>query len=119
MGEQKMSETFLKPKETVIEKTREAKPGFFGYRNGGFAVKPLPRKEKKLSFPKAAFVKSLMRETTGLKPYELRIIDLLKSSGVKVDKKARKYAKKKLGDFTKAKKKVVELQALINEKKSF
>ncbi|RUP43022.1 ribosomal protein L36e-domain-containing protein [Jimgerdemannia flammicorona] len=58
------------------------------------------------------FVRDLIREVTGFAPYEKRIMELVKNSK---DKRARKLAKKKLGTFLRAKKKVEELSNVIAE----
>lgn len=47
-----------------------------------------------------------------LAPYERRVIELLRNSK---DKRARKLAKKRLGTFGRAKRKVDELQRVIAE----
>ncbi|KAH0542249.1 60S ribosomal protein L36 [Glutinoglossum americanum] len=49
-----------------------------------------------------------------LAPYERRVIELLRNSK---DKRARKLAKKRLGTFGRAKRKVDELQRVIAESK--
>jgi hypothetical protein len=49
---------------------------------------------------------------SSLAPYERRVIELLRNSK---DKRARKLAKKRLGTFGRAKKKVDELQRVIAE----
>ncbi|RUS15113.1 ribosomal protein L36e-domain-containing protein [Endogone sp. FLAS-F59071] len=58
------------------------------------------------------FVRDLIREVTGFAPYERRIMELVKNSK---DKRARKLAKKRLGTFLRAKKKVEELSNVIAE----
>jgi large subunit ribosomal protein L36e len=50
--------------------------------------------------------------SSSLAPYERRVIELLRNSK---DKRARKLAKKRLGTFGRAKKKVDELQRVIAE----
>ncbi|KAJ4151445.1 hypothetical protein LMH87_012146 [Akanthomyces muscarius] len=52
----------------------------------------------------------VVKEVAGLAPYERRVIELLRNSR---DKRARKLAKKRLGTFGRAKRKVDELQAVI------
>ncbi|ROT40040.1 ribosomal protein L36e [Sodiomyces alkalinus F11] len=61
---------------------------------------------------RTAFVRDIVREVSGLSPYERRVIELLRNSQ---DKRARKLAKKRLGTFGRAKKKVDELQGVIAE----
>ncbi|PKS06408.1 hypothetical protein jhhlp_007156 [Lomentospora prolificans] len=61
---------------------------------------------------RTAFVREVVKEVAGLAPYERRVIELLRNSR---DKRARKLAKKRLGTFGRAKKKVDELQRVIAE----
>ncbi|KAL0634159.1 ribosomal protein L36 [Maublancomyces gigas] len=61
---------------------------------------------------KTAFVREIVKEVAGLAPYEKRVIELLRNSK---DKRARKLAKKRLGTFGRAKRKVNELQQVIAE----
>ncbi|OZJ03382.1 hypothetical protein BZG36_04486 [Bifiguratus adelaidae] len=67
-------------------------------------VKPSYKKGKLGNRTK--FVRDLVREVCGFAPYERRVMELLKNSK---DKRARKLAKKRLGTFVRAKKKVEEL----------
>lgn len=61
---------------------------------------------------RTSFVREIVKEVAGLAPYERRVIELLRNSR---DKRARKLAKKRLGTFGRAKKKVDELQRVIAE----
>jgi len=61
---------------------------------------------------RTAFVREIVKEVSGLAPYERRVIELLRNSK---DKRARKLAKKRLGTFGRAKRKVDELQRVIAE----
>ncbi|KAL7268521.1 ribosomal protein L36 [Rhizina undulata] len=61
---------------------------------------------------RTAFVREIVKEVAGLAPYEKRVIELLRNSK---DKRARKLAKKRLGTFGRAKRKVDELQGVIAE----
>ncbi|KAI0600212.1 ribosomal protein L36e [Biscogniauxia sp. FL1348] len=61
---------------------------------------------------RTAFVRDVVKEVSGLAPYERRVIELLRNSR---DKRARKLAKKRLGTFGRAKRKVDELQRVIAE----
>jgi hypothetical protein len=53
---------------------------------------------------------SMLTLPSSLAPYERRVIELLRNSR---DKRARKLAKKRLGTFGRAKRKVDELQGVI------
>ncbi|KAI9729597.1 MAG: 60S ribosomal protein L36 [Cirrosporium novae-zelandiae] len=61
---------------------------------------------------RTAFIKDVVKEVSGLAPYERRVIELIRNSK---DKRARKLAKKRLGTFGRAKAKVDELQRVIAE----
>ncbi|ERF70995.1 hypothetical protein EPUS_03274 [Endocarpon pusillum Z07020] len=61
---------------------------------------------------RTAFVREIVKEVAGLAPYERRVIELLRNGK---DKRARKLAKKRLGTFGRAKRKVDELQGVIAE----
>jgi len=58
------------------------------------------------------FAREIVREVCGLAPYERRVIELLRNSK---DKRARKLAKKRLGSFGRAKRKVDEMTKIIAE----
>ncbi|CAD6575571.1 hypothetical protein HO133_008746 [Letharia lupina] len=80
--------------------------------------KTTPRESSRISRTKGhlskrtAFVREIVKEVSGLAPYERRVIELLRNSK---DKRARKLAKKRLGTFGRAKRKVDELQGVIAE----
>ncbi|KAH9825388.1 60S ribosomal protein L36 [Teratosphaeria destructans] len=61
---------------------------------------------------RTAFVREVVKEVAGLAPYERRVIELLRNSK---DKRARKLAKKRLGTFGRAKRKVDEMTKVIAE----
>ncbi|EGC42812.1 60S ribosomal protein [Histoplasma capsulatum var. duboisii H88] len=60
------------------------------------------------------FVRDIVKEVAGLAPYERRVVELLRNAQ---DKRARKLAKKRLGTFGRAKRKVDEMQGVIAEAK--
>ncbi|CCX05046.1 ribosomal protein L36e [Pyronema domesticum] len=61
---------------------------------------------------RTTFVREIVKEVAGLSPYERRVIELLRNSK---DKRARKLAKKRLGTYGRAKRKVDELTNVIAE----
>ncbi|GKT55357.1 60S ribosomal protein L36 [Colletotrichum tofieldiae] len=61
---------------------------------------------------RTSFVRDVVKEVAGLAPYERRVIELLRNSK---DKRARKLAKKRLGTFGRAKRKVEEMTRVIAE----
>lgn len=73
-------------------------------------VAPRPSQRKGRATKKATFVRELVKEVSGLSPYERRIIDLIRNFG---DKRARKFAKKRLGSQKRAKGKVDQMGAII------
>ncbi|RJE27073.1 60S ribosomal protein L36 [Aspergillus sclerotialis] len=86
--------------------------------NKGHKTTPLHTPKTRISRTKGrstrrtAFVRDIVREVAGLAPYERRIIELLRNTQ---DKRARKLAKKRLGTFTRGKRKVEDMQRVIAE----
>ncbi|CAL5873803.1 uncharacterized protein PFLUO_LOCUS8086 [Penicillium psychrofluorescens] len=86
--------------------------------NSGRKTTPLNTPKNKISRTKGqssrrgAFVRDIAREVVGLAPYERRVIELLRNAQ---DKRARKLAKKRLGTFTRGKRKVEDMQRVIAE----
>ncbi|KIW26184.1 60S ribosomal protein L36 [Cladophialophora immunda] len=100
-----------------MAKERTEKSGIIVGLNKGHKVTPIDNKprisRRKGSLSKrTAFVREIVKEVAGLAPYERRVIELLRNSK---DKRARKLAKKRLGTFGRAKRKVDELQRVIAE----
>ncbi|KAG8819897.1 hypothetical protein FRB91_008988 [Serendipita sp. 411] len=85
--------------------------------NKGRVVTSIPRvarpahRKGKLS-ERNKFVRSIVREVVGFSPYERRVLELLRNGK---DKKARKLTKKRLGTLLRSKRKVEELQTIIQE----
>ncbi|CDK28340.1 unnamed protein product [Kuraishia capsulata CBS 1993] len=61
---------------------------------------------------RTAFVRDIVREVSGLAPYERRVIELIRNAG---EKRAKKLAKKRLGTHLRAKAKVEEMNKIIQE----
>ncbi|EWC46294.1 60S ribosomal protein L36 [Drechslerella stenobrocha 248] len=85
--------------------------------NKGYKVtrrdsKPRISRTKGKSSKRTLFVREIVKEVAGLAPYEKRVIELIRNSK---DKRARKLAKKRLGTFGRAKRKVDELTRVIAE----
>ncbi|CUM66196.1 uncharacterized protein PRCAT00003854001 [Priceomyces carsonii] len=70
----------------------------------------------KISYRKGAlskrteFVRNIVKEVSGLAPYERRLIELIRNSG---EKRAKKLAKKRLGTHKRALRKVEEMNQVI------
>jgi len=75
-------------------------------------LRPKPSRRKGASTHRVKFIRDIIREVAGYAPYEKRVMELLKNSK---DKRARKLAKKRLGTFARAKRKVEELSNIIAE----
>ncbi|KAJ3242352.1 hypothetical protein HDU78_001413 [Chytriomyces hyalinus] len=93
------------------------KSGLFVGLNKGRAVTPRVTREKPANriggtSKRTTFVRSLIREVAGFAPYERRVMELIKNSK---DKRARKLAKRRLGTFLRAKKKIDDLSNVIAE----
>jgi large subunit ribosomal protein L36e len=83
-----------------------------GHQTTPHVSKPRIGRSKGRLSKRTAFVRDVVKEVSGLAPYERRVIELLRNSK---DKRARKLAKKRLGTFGRAKAKVDELQGVIAE----
>mmetsp|Transcript_19748 Transcript_19748/g.33853 ORF Transcript_19748/g.33853 Transcript_19748/m.33853 type:complete len:97 (+) Transcript_19748:34-324(+) len=69
-------------------------------------VAPRPSTRKGTLGKRTAFVRSLVREVVGFAPYEKRILELLR---IGKDKRALKFAKRRLGTHLRAKRKRDEM----------
>ena len=77
------------------------------------AIKPSRSKGRKSE--QSVLVRSLIREVVGFAPYEKRCLEMLRND---FDKKALKYAKRRLGTHFRAKKKREELQEIIRARRA-
>ncbi|EAW10210.1 uncharacterized protein ACLA_046760 [Aspergillus clavatus NRRL 1] len=104
------------PVETVV--MAQERSGIVVGLNKGHKTTALDTPKTRISRTKGqssrrtAFVRDIAREVVGLAPYERRIIELLRNTQ---DKRARKLAKKRLGTFTRGKRKVEDMQRVIAE----
>ncbi|KAJ3202681.1 60S ribosomal protein L36 [Entophlyctis luteolus] len=101
----------------TFRQLKAPKSGLFVGLNKGHIVTPrVPREKpsnrKGAHSKRASFVRSIVREVAGFAPYERRVMELLKNSK---DKRARKLAKRRLGTFLRAKKKIDHLTTVIAE----
>lgn len=78
------------------------------------AVAPKISYKKGVLSKRTSFVRGVVREVSGLAPYERRLIELLRNSG---EKRAKKLAKKRLGTLKRAKAKLEEVTEIIAEQR--
>jgi large subunit ribosomal protein L36e len=83
-----------------------------GHQTQPLQLKQKPSQQKGVLRKRTKFVRDLVREVVGFAPYEKRVMELLKNSK---DKKAKKLAKKRLGTLRRAKHKIDDLSAVIQE----
>lgn len=87
--------------------------------NKGHKVTKLPKTERPARRrgqlnKRVKFVRDLVKEVCGLAPYEKRLIELLK---IQKDKRALKFAKRRLGSHKRGKKKREEMQGVLQAQK--
>eukprot|EP01061_Rhynchopus_euleeides_P001064 TRINITY_DN1074_c0_g1_i1.p1 TRINITY_DN1074_c0_g1~~TRINITY_DN1074_c0_g1_i1.p1 ORF type:complete len:120 (+),score=60.66 TRINITY_DN1074_c0_g1_i1:58-417(+) len=100
-------------KETLPKEVNGCRRGL----NKGFKVTKIaktlnPAKRQALQKVKLAAVREVILETAGLSPYEKRITELLK---VQREKRALRFAKRRLGSFQRGKKKREIVQNLMRQ----
>ncbi|XP_003388843.1 PREDICTED: 60S ribosomal protein L36-like [Amphimedon queenslandica] len=83
----------------------------------GKKVTPIAKKTRPSSMKgrlgkRVKFVREIVKEVCGLAPYEKRMVELLK---VQKDKRALKFAKRRLGTHRRAKKKREEMQKYLQQ----
>eukprot|EP00397_Hematodinium_sp_SG-2012_P065850 GEMP01096907.1.p2 GENE.GEMP01096907.1~~GEMP01096907.1.p2 ORF type:complete len:109 (+),score=31.93 GEMP01096907.1:65-391(+) len=88
--------------------------------NKGFVVTKITRKPKPSTFrgkgkthPRVKLVREIIREVAGFAPYERRMMELIKIGSAATQKRALKFAKKRLGTHKRGKKKRESLQEAI------
>ncbi|KAF8467669.1 60S ribosomal protein L36 [Kalaharituber pfeilii] len=96
----------------VVQKTGIARGINAGYKLEVREPKPRISRTKGRLSKRTTFVREIVKEVAGLAPYEKRVIELIRNGK---DKRARKLAKKRLGTFGRAKRKVDDLQRVIAE----
>merc|ERR1712000_650996 len=114
MGTINSSRQQIRQPPAKMAKEATQKSGIAVGLNKGHQVTPItpkPRisRRKGLLSKRTAFVREIVKEVAGLAPYERRVIELLRNSK---DKRARKLAKKRLGTFGRAKRKVNDLHVM-------
>lgn len=72
-----------------------------------------PSRRKGRLNPKVALIRQVVRSVAGFAPYEKRVIDLLKAGGQNPQKRAWRFAKKRLGTHRRAKAKVAEMSGVM------
>merc|ERR1712076_149599 len=89
--------------------------------NKGFVVtkveaKARPAARRKLR-ERAKNVKHIIKSVSGFAPYEKRAMEMFKVGNTKMDKRARKFLKKRLGSIKRGKAKSQLLQEMTRKKK--
>eukprot|EP00920_Eleutheroschizon_duboscqi_P009378 GHVT01021540.1.p1 GENE.GHVT01021540.1~~GHVT01021540.1.p1 ORF type:complete len:111 (+),score=25.42 GHVT01021540.1:77-409(+) len=72
-----------------------------------------PSRRKGRLSPRTRLVREVIREVAGFAPYERRIMELLKIGTAATEKKALKFAKKRLGTHKRGKAKRAELHEAV------
>nr|AAP80812.1 putative 60S ribosomal protein L36 [Griffithsia japonica] len=75
---------------------------------------PLKRRQSKPQSPRLQVVRSVINEVCGFAPYEKRVIELLR---IGKDKRALKFAKKRLGTHLRAKRKREQMAEALRSKR--
>jgi len=81
------------------------------------AKKATPVTRKGRLGEKLKLIRGVVREVVGWAPYEKRIMEILKGGGNNPNKRAWRFAKKRLGTHRRAKRKVTEMADVINKSK--
>ena len=72
-------------------------------------VRAKPSHKKGKLGPRVEFIRKVIREVSGLAPYEKRVIELIKGGGSNGPKRATRFLKRRLGSLKRAKRKFAEL----------
>eukprot|EP01099_Mayorella_cantabrigiensis_P002881 TRINITY_DN229_c0_g1_i4.p1 TRINITY_DN229_c0_g1~~TRINITY_DN229_c0_g1_i4.p1 ORF type:complete len:111 (-),score=31.30 TRINITY_DN229_c0_g1_i4:156-488(-) len=73
-----------------------------------------PSSRKGVVTKRARFTRDLIRDVVGFAPYERRIIELVRNG---LDKRALRFAKKRIGTHTRGKRKRDEMNAVIRKQR--
>ena len=92
--------------------------------NKGFVVtKNLARRarhstRKGLMPERIVLLTKTIKSVAGFSPYEKRALEMFKVGNTKLDKRAKKFLKKRLGTWSRANRKTEEIQTLLKKKKN-
>ncbi|XP_065912060.1 large ribosomal subunit protein eL36-like [Dysidea avara] len=87
-----------------------APPKYQGHKVTPHNPRARPSRRKGIQSKRVKFVRDIIKEVVGLAPYEKRIIELLK---IGKEKRALKFAKKRLGTHRRGKRKREEMKATL------
>lgn len=94
----------------VVDQEKQKTGLSIGKGKGHKTTKLWKQKIKKKKTDKMNLVSGVIKEIVGFSPYEKKIQELLKNEK---DKKARRFAKKKLGSYKRSKSKIEEMSQII------
>ncbi|KAL3933317.1 MAG: hypothetical protein SGBAC_010453 [Bacillariaceae sp.] len=89
-----------------------AKGASSGHQSTEREVKPKAARRKGASGKRTLLCREIAREVVGLSPYELRILDMIKTGGSAADKRIYKFAKRRLGSHKRAIQKREDIKAV-------
>jgi len=69
-----------------------------------------PSRRRGVQSVRVKLIRGVIREVAGWAPYEKRLMEILKGGGANPQKRAWKFAKRRLGTHVRAKRKVSEMQ---------
>ena len=100
---------------------RPARTGLaFGTHAGLIVTKPAvdlratkPSRRKGTLNKRVALVREVVREVAGFSPYEKRMLELLRVGDAQKDKRAQRFARRRLGTLRRAKAKRAELENVV------
>merc|ERR1711879_870850 len=89
--------------------------GFVVTKNSERTVRHTQRRGKMTD--RIALVTSTVKTVAGMSPYEKRALEMFKVGNAKLDKRAAKFLKKRLGTWNRANRKKTEIRNLLKAKK--
>ena len=91
-----------------------------GLKQGYVVTKQAPRKKpshRRKSSQRVTAIRKVIRTVVGLAPFEKRVLELYKIEDQKLEKRATKFLKKRLGGWRRANKKKEMLQSILKNRR--